>query len=68
LNVKHRVRDIALLEHALFFMESNTVFPAPTLARNILGSNMSLAGFSTRASSASTKFTSLLAGKRQMQS
>jgi hypothetical protein len=66
LNVKHRARDIALLEHVLIFMEfqyllsrahfSNTSFPAPTLARKFLGSNMPLSGFSTGASFGSTNF------------
>jgi hypothetical protein len=36
LNVKHSVGDIALLEHVLILWNSNTCFPAPTLARKFV--------------------------------
>src|SRR5258708_36475871 len=38
------------------------VFPAPTLARNVLGSNMSLTGFATGASFDSTNLPDFGAG------
>jgi hypothetical protein len=59
LNVKNRVRDIALPENVLIPVKV-PFFPRPrTLARKLLGSNMSLAGFSTGASFGSTNVIQL---------
>jgi hypothetical protein len=42
LDVKNRVRDLPLWENNLILVEFGYRFPSPTLARNVLGSNLGL--------------------------
>jgi hypothetical protein len=58
LNAKCLVRDVAQLEYVLVFMKfERSLFPAPTLARKNLGSDIFLADLPKGVARGSTNFT-----------